>query len=201
MAWLSPRSPHPPRSGVCPAANRNSGRQDTLRPPPPSSLCPGEGLCCFGRARTFCVLPDLNPFRFLEAARTNLPVLLVAAGRGKGALRPAFGWFRFGLRAGDAGLPSSSGSVSWRAMQGPVPWDGTAAITPPNLEMFLGLPGIDRPLQPVRTPQAGPGLNLVRLTGTRRLVATRRRDAVASEVHQEPSAKHSLYFWLHPPRW
>lgn len=51
---------------------------------------------------------------------------------------------------GDAGLPSSSGSVSWRAMQGPVPWDGTAARTLPNLEMFLGLPGIDRQLQPVR---------------------------------------------------
>ncbi|WP_454743328.1 hypothetical protein [Cupriavidus necator] len=80
-------------------------------------------------------------------------------------------------------------------MQGPVPWGGgTAARTPPNLEMFLGLPGIGRPLQPVRTPQAGPGLNLVRVTGTRRLVATRRRDAVASEVHQEPSAKHSFIF-------
>ena len=88
MAWLSPRSRHPPRSGVCPAANRNSGRQDTLRPPPPSSLCPGEGLCCFGRAQTFCVLPDLNPFRFLEAPRTNLPVLLVAAGRGNGSSPP-----------------------------------------------------------------------------------------------------------------
>ncbi len=39
------------RSGVCPAANRNAGRQNTLRPPP-SSLCSGAGLCCSGQAES-----------------------------------------------------------------------------------------------------------------------------------------------------